>query len=119
MPSFRHKSSLTSWTSIGLRNLIITHQAYVNAAEHLGSPKNAPYFLAWRGGDRLLTIIDEALANVVENNRVTMADLTQVLSYITPEMRHEFPEQLKVLEDLQYVLAKYADPQARTDNRST
>ncbi len=24
--------------------LIITHQAYVNAAEHLGSPKNAPHF---------------------------------------------------------------------------
>jgi hypothetical protein len=99
--------------------LIITHQAYVNAAGHLSSPKNAPYFVTWRGGNRLLTIIDEALANVVENNRVTMADLAQVLSYITPEMRHEFPEQLKVLEELQYVLVKYADPQGRTDNRST
>jgi hypothetical protein len=99
--------------------LIITHQAYVNAAEHLGSPKNTPYFLTWRGGNRLLTIIDEALANVVENNRVTLADLVQVLSYITPEMRREFPEQLRVLDDLQHVLVKYADPQARTDNRST
>jgi hypothetical protein len=99
--------------------LIITHQAYVNAAEHLGSPKNTPFFLAWRGGYRCLTVIDEALANVVENNRITMNDLAQVLSYITPEMRHEFPEQLRVLEDLQYVLGKYADPQGRTDNRST
>ena len=48
-----------------------------------------------------------------------MTDLAQVLSYITPEMRHEFPEQLKVLEELQYVLNKYADPKSRTDNRST
>jgi hypothetical protein len=71
------------------------------------------------GGNRLLTIIDEALANVVEESRVTMTDLAQVLSYITPEMRHEFPEQLRVLEELQYVLNKYADPKSRTDNRST
>lgn len=99
--------------------LIITHQAYVNAAEHLGSPKNAPHFVTWRGGKRLLTIIDEALANVVEDTRVTMADLGQVLAYITPEMRLEFPEQLKVLEELQYVLTQYADPQGRPDNRST
>jgi hypothetical protein len=59
------------------------------------------------------------LANVVENNRVTMADLAQVLSYITPEMRHEFPEQLRVLDELKHVLGQYANPQARTDNRST
>jgi hypothetical protein len=99
--------------------LIITHQAYVNAAEHLGSPKNTPYFLVWRGGNRFLTIIDEALANVVENSRVTMDDLAQVLSYITPEMRHEFPEQLRVLDELKHVLGQYADPQSRIDNRST
>ena len=68
--------------------LIVTHQAYVNAAEHLGSPKDTPHFVKWRGGNRLLTIIDEALANVVENSRVTMADLAQVLSYITELSRN-------------------------------
>lgn len=67
----------------------------------------------------MLTIVDEALANVVEEYSLTMADLGQVLSYITPEMRHEFPEQLKVLEELKHVLGQYADPQSRTDNRST
>ena len=99
--------------------LIITHQAYVNAAEHLSSPKNASKFVTWRGGNRLLTIIDEALANVVENSRVTMEDLAQVLSYITPEMRREFPEQLRVLEELKDVLVDYANPQKRTEDRST
>jgi hypothetical protein len=99
--------------------LIITHQAYVNAAEHLGFPKNAPYFVTWRGGSRLLTIIDEALANVVEESKVTMADLAQVLSYVTPEMGHKFPEQLKVLEELHSVLVDYANPQSRPNGRST
>ena len=42
-----------------------------------------------------LTIIDEALANVVENNKVTVASLAQVISYVTPEIRHELPEQRK------------------------
>jgi hypothetical protein len=99
--------------------LIITHQAYVNAAEHLGSPKNTPHFLAWRGGHRFLTIIDEALANLVEESKVTMADVAQVLSYITPEMGHEFPEQLKVLEHQHSVLVDYANPQSRPNGRST
>lgn len=93
--------------------LIITHQAYVNAVEHLGSHKDAAWsrFITWRGGKRLLTIIDEALANAVEDTRVTEADLAQVLAYVTPEMRLEFPEQLKVLDELQFVLLKYAAPQ--------
>lgn len=101
--------------------LIITHQAYVNAVEHLGSHKDATWarFVTWHGGKRLLTIIDEALANVVEETRVTEADLAQVLAYITPEMRHEFPEQLKVLEELRFVLVKCADPQSKTETQST
>jgi hypothetical protein len=99
--------------------LIITHQAYVNAAEHLGSLKNTPQFVVWRGGGRLLTIIDEALANVVENTVVTMADLAQVLSYITPELRRECPEQFRVLKELQDVFTDYADPEKRTKDRAT
>lgn len=101
--------------------LIITQSAYMRAVEHLGSLKDAAWsrFITWRGGKRLLTIIDEALANVVEETRVTEADLAQVLAYITPELRHEFPEQLKLLEELQFVLVKYADPQSRPDAHVT
>jgi hypothetical protein len=99
--------------------VIITHQAYVNAAEHLSSQNGAPHFVAWRGGNRLLTIIDEALANVVEESKVTLAGVAQVLSYITPEMGHEFPEQLSALEYLHSVLVRYANPQSRPNDRST
>jgi hypothetical protein len=113
------KRPATSQEMLDSDILIITHQAYVNAAEYLGSPKNAPHFVTWRVGRRLLTIIDEALANVVEDIEVTMADLALVLSFITPGMGNAFPEQLLLLEELRRVLAKYADPEKRTDNRAT
>ncbi len=100
--------------------LIITHQAYVNSVGHSGSHKDIlrSRFVSWRGGKRLLTIIDEALANVVENNKVTVANLAQVISYVTPEIRHELPEQLKVLEELHHILVSHANPEGRSDNHS-
>jgi len=100
--------------------LIITHQAYVNATGTKSFHKEAlrSRFTSWRGGARLLTIVDEALANVVENNKVTVANLAQVISYITPEIRREFPEQLKVLEELHEILVAHANPEGRSDNRS-
>jgi hypothetical protein len=39
-----------------------------------------------------------------------------VISYVTPEIRHEFPEQLKVLEELHYVLVSHANPEGRSGN---
>lgn len=100
--------------------LIITHQAYVNSGRRLGSNKDAlaSRFTSWRGGNRLLTIIDEALANVVENNKITVAKLAQVISYVTPEISHEFPEQLKVLEELHYILVSHANPEGRSNTHS-
>jgi hypothetical protein len=34
--------------------------------------------VSWRDGKRLLTIIDEALANAIEGNKVTTPSLAQV-----------------------------------------
>ena len=100
--------------------LVITHQAYVNATGNKGSHKDAlrSRFTAWREGTRLLTVIDESLANVVENNKVTVANLAQVISYVTPEIRHEFPEQLKVLEELHHILVSHANPEGRSNTHS-
>jgi hypothetical protein len=74
--------------------------------------------VSWRGGTRLLTVIDEALGNVVEHNKVTMASLAQVISYVTPEMRHEFPEQLQVLEELHGILVSHANPERQIETHS-
>jgi len=100
--------------------LVITHQAYVNSVGRLGSQRDAlkSRFVSWRGGKRLLTIIDEALANVIENNKVTVADLAQTIGFVTPEIRYELPEQLKVLEELHYILVSHADPKGRPNKHS-
>jgi hypothetical protein len=92
--------------------LIITHQAYVNSMGHPSSHKHfqGSCFTSWRGGKRLLTIIDEALANVVENNKVTVSNLAQVIGYVTPEIRQEYPQQLKVLEELHDILVSHSNP---------
>jgi hypothetical protein len=48
--------------------LVITHQAYVNASHTISGQRNAAWdrLVHWQGGRRLLTIIDEALANAIE-----------------------------------------------------
>ena len=105
--------SATEEELLGSDILIITHTTYVNAVGRPGSHKNAlrSRFVSWRGGTRLLTIVDEALGNVVENNKVTRANLAQLISYVTPEMRREFPEQLKVIEGLHGILVSHAGPE--------
>ncbi len=86
--------------------VVITHQAYVNAArglrDHVGSAWDR--LLSWRGGQRLLTIIDEALANVVETSKLTVADLGRVIGYIPVNLRAAFPQQVIMLEELRLIL---------------
>jgi hypothetical protein len=92
--------------------VVITHQAYVNAASHsLKSVREGTWekLSTWRGGKRLLTIVDEALANIIEENKVTASSLSQVIGYVTPEMRVEFPSQVAVLQQLHDVLMLCAE----------
>jgi hypothetical protein len=44
----------------------------------------------WKAGKRLLTIIDEALANVVESAKVSSSDVAHTLSFITREMERDY-----------------------------
>jgi hypothetical protein len=92
--------------------VVITHQAYVNAASHsLTSIREGTWekLSTWRAGKRLLTIVDEALANMIEENKVTASSLSQVLGYVTPEMRATFPSQVDVLQQLHDVLMQCAE----------
>lgn len=93
--------------------LVITHQAYVNAAS---SSQTAPWerLTQWRCGRRLLTIIDEALANVVENNKVTTASLTQTIGYIPVGIRLAHPNEVKALEALSALLESHAQQQTQS-----
>ena len=60
--------------------------------------------MSWRGGERLLTIIDEALANVVDESSATIENLEFVISRIPAEVRSAFPEQVALLEQVHQVL---------------
>jgi hypothetical protein len=89
--------------------LIITHQAYVNASQSLHGHRSGAWkhLLSWRGGQRLLTIIDEALANAIDENKVTTANLSLVLGYIPVELYSAYAEEVAVLRQLHEVLMSF------------
>jgi hypothetical protein len=80
----------------------ITHEAYTRAKKTLsGVNADRWHRLAhWRSGRRLLTIVDEALANVVEHSQVKLDELSRVVGHITQEMRVAHPAEVEALETL-------------------
>lgn len=101
--------------------LVITHQAYVNASESLSNHQTTRWKLLtqWRGGQRLLTIIDEALANVVEHYQITAADLAKVIGYTSPDIRLSYPKQVAALEALHALLMSCAETTASGSPQAT
>lgn len=93
--------------------VIITHQAFLNAKRDLKGQNWRPWdrLVSWRGGQRLLTIIDEALANVVDESSATTDNLGFVINLIPPTLRDMFPEQVALLEQVHRVLLAYVDPE--------
>lgn len=91
--------------------LVVTHQAYVNATEGLSNhqPDRWQLFMAWRGGRRLLTIIDEALDSIVEHYKVTADKLSMTLGYIPLDIRLAHPEEVQALETLLDLLTACAE----------
>jgi hypothetical protein len=86
--------------------LVITQAAFKNAAEAFGARApdmwNALY--EWSRGTRSLIVVDEALANAVDHNAATSADLDVVLRAIPYELRAQHPLALTALERLKSYL---------------
>ena len=91
--------------------LIVTHQAFINAKRSLKEQRGAPWerLVSWRGGHRLLTIVDEALANVVDESHATTENLAFVIGHIPISIRMALREQVAVLEQLHQVILSYVD----------
>lgn len=87
--------------------LVVTHKAFVDAAGNIGSA-SWQKLTEWRGGARLLTVIDEALANVVEESRVTLQGLGFALGCVPLNVAEDFPGQMKALKDLMSALQHQA-----------
>lgn len=83
--------------------LVITHQACVNASLSLGAAKGKAFerLCLWKGGNRLLTVVDEALANVVDDVKVTADNVAEVHRYISNDLKAEFPTEYTAVSLLQ------------------
>ena len=82
--------------------VVITHEAYTRAKKTLSGVRAERWkrLTRWRGGKRLLTIVDEALANVVEHSQVKLDDLTLLLGHIPHETRLAHEAEVDALEVL-------------------
>ncbi|MEH2479551.1 hypothetical protein V1282_002908 [Nitrobacteraceae bacterium AZCC 2146] len=82
--------------------VVITHEAYTRAKKTLSGVKAERWkkLTHWRGGQRLLTIVDEALANVVEQSQVKLDDLTFLIGLIPHELRLAHVAEVEALEVL-------------------
>jgi hypothetical protein len=90
--------------------LVITHEAYTRALEALNTEHYGRWddYTTWMHGPRRLTIIDEAISGVVEENQVKADDIRIALSHIAPPLRQQFPDQVAALERVCEVLDRIA-----------
>jgi hypothetical protein len=90
--------------------LVVTHQAYVNATQSLSNERDDKWcrLTNWRGGRRLLTIIDEALCNIIEESQVEVDRLSQVIGFIPDELRVAHAREVEALEHLYVALGHHA-----------
>jgi hypothetical protein len=94
--------------------LVITHQAFMNAAEAFGAhePDRWNVLHSWSRGTRSLNIVDEALANAVDHNEATSNDLDVVLRAVPHALRKSHFLGISILEKLKVFLVGKEKPQA-------
>jgi hypothetical protein len=94
--------------------LVITHQAFMNAAEAFGvhEPDRWNVLHSWSRGTRPLIIVDEALANAVDHNQATSNDLDVVLRAVPHALREPYSSAIITLEKLKVFLDGKEKPQA-------
>ena len=90
--------------------VVITHEAYTRAKKTLSGVKAERWnkLTHWRGGQRLLTIVDEALANVVEHSQVKLDELTFLIGLIPHELRLVHATEVQALETLRESMLVHA-----------
>ncbi|MBI1619673.1 hypothetical protein [Aquamicrobium zhengzhouense] len=99
----RHSENRTNTNDCQLADvLVITHSAYQSAISgvYRGSSERWFEYVDWLGGKRCLTIIDEALGNIVEHHEVNAQDIRKVLAVCDKELRQRHMTQINALERL-------------------
>lgn len=103
-------SDLTAEEAQGFDVLVVTHAAYTNALEGLCKDDSSKWnaLVRWDHGYRKLTIVDEAIANIVEEYNIKAADVRLTLAYVTPEMRSKYPIEVASVELVRDLLEQIA-----------
>lgn len=88
--------------------LVITHAAYTRDLEGLNQDRHGRWHdcTNWDHGPRRLTIIDEALSGIVEENQIKAEDIRVVLGFIDPLLKIRLSTQVAALEKVRDVLDK-------------
>lgn len=91
--------------------LVVTHEGYRRAAESfgLGDTSRWAKLSSWRGGERLLVIIDEALGNVVRSYRATAPGLATALRSVPNDIHQKYPNAVEIISNLEKWLEKRED----------
>jgi hypothetical protein len=94
--------------------LVITHQAFMNASQAFANHETERWntLHSWDRGVRSLIIVDEALANAVDHNKITSEDLEVVLRAVPYHLRDQHPAAIRSLELLKAFLDKKRRTQA-------
>ncbi len=81
--------------------LVITHKAYEMSLDLINKGQDSAFtnIMAWKAGQRRLTVIDEAL-DAVKISQVELDELTRTIGYIPFQIKLQFPRQLDALEKL-------------------
>jgi hypothetical protein len=87
--------------------LIVTHEAFVRSVE---KDKEGNFiglwssYKTWLGGQRKLTIVDEALTNVVDHFSLNMSELAALQSVTPHFIRSKFLDEVRVVRDIDAML---------------
>ena len=90
--------------------LVITHQAFVNAAKDLSKDTAGRWsdYTNWMHGERKLVVIDEALTNMVEESRLQSSAVSRVLGLIPTDIKLAYKSQVSALEALDTLFLRIA-----------
>ncbi|WP_041633653.1 hypothetical protein [Magnetospirillum gryphiswaldense] len=108
----KHSEAMVSADEVaGSDILVVTHQAYVNAAIGLAGDRADKWsvLVEWNHGRRKLTVIDEALANMVEEYQITSSAISQALGHIPEEIRMRFPDPILCLREADEIFQKMSE----------
>jgi hypothetical protein len=88
--------------------LVVTHAAYVKALKALcrGDRSRWDELVSWSHGQRKLTIVDEAIENVLESYQTKSQYVRQLLSYVDTSIRMAYPREVRAVESVLALLER-------------